>query len=148
MNINLVLIKTDGSRKIFPLPSSVTVIGRRDDCDLRIPLMNVSRRHCQLNYSDGVLRIRDLGSRNGTYLNGERVDEAEVRPGDSNKVGPLTFVFQIDGQPGDITQPSRAAQDLPQDSEATKDLSTDDFDTLAELNGLNDLDSLDNADSA
>ena len=61
MDVSLVLFKKDGSRKAFSLPSSVTVIGRRSDCDLYIPLMPISRRHCQLNHDEGVLKIRDLG---------------------------------------------------------------------------------------
>ena len=48
MDVNLVLFKKDGSQETFPMPSSITVIGRRDDCDLRIPLADVSRRHCEL----------------------------------------------------------------------------------------------------
>ena len=104
MDVNLVLFKKSGSQKIFPLPSSVTVIGRRRDCDLHIPVMSVSRRHCQLSYNEGVLKIRDLGSRNGTYLNSKLIDEAAVQAGDSIGIGPLTFVFQIDGRPQNLIQ--------------------------------------------
>ena len=105
MDVNLILFKTNGSQKVFPLPSSITVIGRRHDCDLCIPLMPVSRRHCQLSLNNETLKIRDLGSRNGTYLNGKRIDEATVQPGDYIKIGPLTFAFQINGQPKEIVPP-------------------------------------------
>jgi pSer/pThr/pTyr-binding forkhead associated (FHA) protein len=145
MNVNLVLLKKNGSHKFFSLPSSVTVIGRRHSCDLCIPLMSVSRRHCQLNYDDGVLKIRDLGSRNGTYLNGKRIDEAMIQVGDSIKIGPLTFVLQIDGQPQTIAEPDSAARSpSPQDVE-TEDIADEQLDTSA---GLDDLDSLDEAGSA
>ena len=146
MDVNLVLLKNDGSHKFFSLPSSVTVIGRRHSCDLCIPLMSVSKRHCQLNFDEGVLRIRDLGSRNGTYLNGKRIDEAVVQAGDSIKIGPLTFVLQIDGQPKDIAKPDLAARDLSRQDAATEDTTVDEqLDNFAELD---ELDSLEETGSA
>jgi len=110
MDVALVLFKKDGSRKVFPLLSNITVIGRRGDCDLHIPLMAVSRRHCQLNQNEDTLKIRDLGSRNGTYLNDERVDEATARAGDYLRIGPLVFMLQINSQPKEIVPPELAAQ--------------------------------------
>lgn len=145
MDINLVLLKKNGSHKFFPLPSSVTVIGRRHSCDLCIPLMSVSRRHCQLNYDDGVLKIRDLDSRNGTYLNGKRIDEAVIQAGDSIKIGPLTFVLQIDGQPQTIAEPDSAVRSSSRQDAATEDIVDEQLDNSAELD---DLDSLEETGSA
>ncbi len=106
MDVNLVLFKKDGSQKSFSLPSNVTVIGRRHDCDLHIPLMRVSRRHCQLNLNGETVKIRDLGSHNGTYLNGERIDgETPIKAGDYLQVGPLVFQLQIDGKPQKTAPP-------------------------------------------
>ncbi len=102
MDVNLILLKKNGSQRVIPMPSSVTVIGRQRNCDLRIPLMSVSKRHCQLSYSDGILKIRDLGSRNGISHNGKAVEEAEIAAGDSIEIGPLKFIFQIDGKPEKI----------------------------------------------
>jgi pSer/pThr/pTyr-binding forkhead associated (FHA) protein len=79
----------------------MTVIGRREDCDLRIPLGEVSRKHCRLIKDGDVVRLEDLGSSNGTYHNGQRVQEAVLTPGDNVQVGPVTFVVQIDGLPAD-----------------------------------------------
>ena len=111
MDVNLVLFKNDGSQKSFPLPSSLAVIGRRHDCDLCIPLMRVSRRHCQLDQNNETLKLRDLGSRNGTYLNGELIDgETTVRAGDYLQVGPLVFQLQIDGQPEQTVPPQDAGE--------------------------------------
>jgi pSer/pThr/pTyr-binding forkhead associated (FHA) protein len=145
MDINLVLLKKNGSHKFFPLPSSVTVIGRRHNCDLCIPLMSVSRKHCQLNYDDGVLKIRDLDSRNGTYLNGKRIDEAVIQAGDSVKIGPLTFILQIDGQPQTIAESDSTARSPSPKDAATEDIADEQLDTSAELD---DLDSLDETGSA
>jgi len=101
MDISLVLLKKNGSRKVFPLPSEITTIGRRRSCDLHIPLASVSKKHCQLHLDSGVLKLRDLGSRNGTNLNGKPVDEAVIQSGDSIEVGPLKFQVQIDNPPKD-----------------------------------------------
>ena len=97
MDVNLVLFKKDGTQKVFELSNGVTVIGRRPDCHLRVPIKLVSRRHCQLSHSEGELKIRDLDSLNGTFLNGKRVDEAVIQAGDRIKVGPITLTLQIDG---------------------------------------------------
>ena len=105
MDVNLILFKKDGSQKAFSLPSDATIIGRRHDCDLCIPLMVVSKRHCQLNQNKEAVKIRDLDSRNGTFLNGKRIDETMVKAGDYIRIGPLTFLLQIDGKPEKIIPP-------------------------------------------
>ncbi len=113
MDVNLILFKKNGSQKVITLPSKVTVIGRRKDCDLRIPLMPVSRRHCQLILNNETLKIRDLGSRNGTFLNGQRIEEASAKAGDNITIGPLTFAVQINGQPKEFAPPGPAAKAAP-----------------------------------
>jgi pSer/pThr/pTyr-binding forkhead associated (FHA) protein len=109
MKADLVLLKKDGTQQAFPLTSEVVVLGRRHDCDLQIPLPTVSRRHCQISSSDGTLRIRDLGSTAGTFLNEKRVNgEGTLNPGDQIRIGPLTFVCRIDGKPETIGSPKKA----------------------------------------
>ena len=60
-----------------------------------------------------ILTVRDLGSRNGTFVNGERVDETILEPGDKMQIGPLNFIVQIDGDPQD--------KDLPQTTHPAAD---------------------------
>ncbi len=110
MNVNLVLLKKNGVRKVFPLPSEVTTIGRRRCCDLHIPLMSVSKKHCQLHLDGSVLKLRDLASRNGTSLNGKPVSEAVIQPGDFIEVGPLRFQVQIESQTQDTTPSADSAR--------------------------------------
>jgi pSer/pThr/pTyr-binding forkhead associated (FHA) protein len=153
MDVNLILLKKNGVQKVFPLPSSVTIIGRRSNCDLHVPVTSVSRKHCQLNRDQGVLTIRDLGSRNGTYLNGKRVEEAGVKAGDYVRVGPLTFALQIDGEPESITASSDTKkppekESLPDDSRTTDLDMFDDLDDLDEADELDDFDPLADSDSA
>jgi len=114
MDVNLVLFKKNGTTRSFRLPSTVTVIGRRQESDLCIPLMVVSRRHCELNLEKGRLRLRDLGSRNGTYINGRRVDQSDVAPGDKIQIGPVTFAVQIDNQPAELSTPDSVILQPPE----------------------------------
>lgn len=101
MQAVLVMFRSDGERRSFSIARDMTVIGRREDCDLRIPLGEVSRKHCRLVRDGDTLKIEDLGSSNGTFLNARRVQEAMLSPGDSIQVGPVVFVLQIDGTPPD-----------------------------------------------
>jgi predicted component of type VI protein secretion system len=102
MQAVLVMFRSDGERRSFSITRDVTVIGRREDCDLRIPLGDISRKHARLIKEDGHLRLEDLGSSNGTHLNGQRIErDAVLQAGDSIQVGPVVFVLQVDGYPSD-----------------------------------------------
>ena len=101
--MKVVLVRfRDGERRDLLLPEAMTVVGRRPDCDLRIPARDVSRRHCELAVGENELRVKDLGSSNGTFVNGQRVAEKVLAPGDRLRVGPVVFVVQIDGKPKEI----------------------------------------------
>jgi predicted component of type VI protein secretion system len=101
MQVVLVMFRADGQRRSFSVVRESTVIGRREDCDLRIPLAEVSRKHCRLIRDDSSVRVEDMGSSNGTFHNEQRVQEATLSPGDTLRVGPVTFMIQIDGVPAD-----------------------------------------------
>jgi pSer/pThr/pTyr-binding forkhead associated (FHA) protein len=153
MDANLVLLSKKGKQRIIPLPSNVTIIGRRHNCDLRIPLDSISKRHCQIIQEDaGTLRLKDLGSRNGTFLNGKRIEEEAVKAGDQIKIGPILFAIQIDGQPETIAAPSEKKdqeQDLSEDTVTQEELddSLIDLEASGDLGALNDMDAaLDNLD--
>jgi hypothetical protein len=121
------MFRSDGERRSFSIMRDMTVIGRREDCDLRIPLSDVSRKHCRLVRDGETLRLEDLGSSNGTYCNGERVQEAVLAPGDTLQVGPVQFVLQIDGQPADDElAPSEGAAVAESPYEASDSATIDD----------------------
>jgi pSer/pThr/pTyr-binding forkhead associated (FHA) protein len=101
MQAVLVMFRADGERRSFSIARDMTVIGRREDCDLRIPLGDISRKHCRIVRDGDMLKLEDLGSSNGTFLNAHRVQEALLSPGDSIQVGPVVFVLQVDGEPED-----------------------------------------------
>ncbi|TMQ33572.1 MAG: FHA domain-containing protein [Planctomycetota bacterium] len=95
MDVRLVVKKGDATKKSVRLKTEETIVGRRQDCDLRIRSAEISRRHCLLSYHDGVLHVEDLDSVNGTYVNGTRVAGRQiVRPGDILEIGPLRFVAE------------------------------------------------------
>jgi pSer/pThr/pTyr-binding forkhead associated (FHA) protein len=101
MQVVLVMFTGDGERRSFSVARDITVVGRREDCDLRIPVGDVSRKHCRLVKEGDTIRLEDLGSSNGSYVNGHRVQEAVLKPGDWIQIGPVQFVIQIDGEPSD-----------------------------------------------
>jgi predicted component of type VI protein secretion system len=68
------------------------LIGRSSDAALKIPHESVSREHCRIYEFDGELAVRDLGSRNGTYVNGQPIDKPTfLSPGDELTIGGITF---------------------------------------------------------
>lgn len=139
MDLKLVMFKPNGQRKDFPLRGSVSVLGRGENCDLRVPLVSVSRRHCEITVSGDQVKVKDLASSNGTYVNNQRVNESLVKAGDRLVVGPVVFTVQIDGVPEEIkpirTRAERAAE--PEEDivalEANGGLDTEAFPTPAEV---------------
>jgi len=76
------LVEVHGST-IIDLEKDEVLIGRRDGCDMVIRNASVSAHHCQLQRSaDGKWFLKDLGSKNGTWVNGVRVTESELSIGD------------------------------------------------------------------
>lgn len=69
----------------------MTLIGRSEDCDVRVPHKSVSKLHCILVKTDGLLLLRDLGSTNGTRVNGRRVRRAALLPNDTLSVAAVTY---------------------------------------------------------
>jgi pSer/pThr/pTyr-binding forkhead associated (FHA) protein len=131
--MKVVLVKFKGDqRRDFALGPDKTVVGRATECTLRVPARDVSRRHCEIETAGGRVLVRDLGSSNGTFLNGKRITEAQLNPGDRLTVGPVTFVVQIDGKPAavrptDAAPPKADAAPLDLDSDLL-DLDDVDFD--------------------
>lgn len=104
MDVRLIMFKENGERKDFPLGEGITLIGRQDECDLRIPLSEISRKHAQLIVHEGAVTLRDMGSANGTYVNNRKISEKDLTPGDHIVIGPVVFTVQIDGQPEIVRQ--------------------------------------------
>ena len=102
MDLKLVMFKPNGQRKDFPVNKALTVIGRGENCELRVPLLSVSRRHCEVSLAESEVKVKDLASSNGTYVNNQRVNEHALKAGDRLVIGPIVFTVQIDGVPEEI----------------------------------------------
>src|SRR5262249_17737090 len=75
----------------IPLAREPILVGRHPHCDVRPRSIRVSRRHCCLTEVDGVVIVRDLGSTNGTSINGRRVEAGRLRPGDELAIAHLRY---------------------------------------------------------
>jgi len=149
MDINLVLFKKNGSHKAFPLTSDVTVIGRRHECDLYVPLPTVSRKHCQLSVNDQTLEIRDLNSTCGTFVNGRKVDgQTTLKAGDYIRIGPLTFLCQVNGKPEKITPPKKPAQPASMPQKKAAKPANDEEDSFGDLDASDSFLELGESDSS
>ncbi len=102
MQAALVFVKDGKIESEAALKPGRTVVGREEGCQIRIPVASVSRKHCELSDESGLLKIRDLDSSNGTFVNNKKVGEAELTPGDVLNIGGYTFVVKINGQPAEI----------------------------------------------
>ena len=98
MELKLILAKGEPRGKVISAGKDSLVIGRQDDCGLVISSSKVSRHHCRIDIGDNAASLTDLGSANGTFLNGRKITSAApLSPGDKVVVGPLGFVVEIDG---------------------------------------------------
>jgi pSer/pThr/pTyr-binding forkhead associated (FHA) protein len=82
---------TDGPSILVDKP--ILLFGRHEECDVSLHSKKVSRKHCVLAQVDGYLVVRDLGSTNGIRINGVRVREGRLLPGDELTIG--NFRYQI-----------------------------------------------------
>jgi pSer/pThr/pTyr-binding forkhead associated (FHA) protein len=84
---------TDGPSILIDKP--ILLFGRHEECDVQLNSKKVSRRHCCVAQVNDYLVVRDLGSTNGVRINGERVAEGKLVPGDELQIG--NFRYQVCG---------------------------------------------------
>jgi predicted component of type VI protein secretion system len=92
----------------IPLHRPVLLIGRHPECDIRIDLPKISRRHCCLALAYDRVLIRDLGSHNGLRVNGRPVEEARLHPGDEVAIGPFIYRLVMEAAPQSGPPPAGA----------------------------------------
>jgi predicted component of type VI protein secretion system len=106
MQVRLKILIGSNAGKEIKIPIPKCVIGRGDDCHLKPQSDAISRRHCEIITSDKEVVVRDLGSRNGTLVNGQRIaEETMLLSGDVLKVGPLEFEMVIEHTAAKLKRP-------------------------------------------
>jgi len=83
-----------GGGDAIPLLRPLLTLGRRESCDICMRFPNISGMHCELSYRDGYWFIRDLNSTNGIKVNGSRVLEKVLRPGDELTIGKRKYKIE------------------------------------------------------
>jgi predicted component of type VI protein secretion system len=111
MDYQLVVVRGRSATKTIPLPGTLATVGRQEGCQLRIVSAQVSRRHCLLYEQGGQLMVKDLGSANGTIVNGKKIDEPQaLAAGDVLTLGPVKLrVEKLGAAPTVAKAPSPAA---------------------------------------
>ena len=98
------------------LVKDITLIGRNDNCDVRFDTKSVSKLHCVLVVTDGLVLIRDLGSTNGTRVNGKRIRRGALLPNDHIAIA--TYRYRLKFGEGADPVDDRSGMDTPGDLDA------------------------------
>ncbi|HKB38970.1 MAG TPA: FHA domain-containing protein [Gemmataceae bacterium] len=73
------------------------LLGRHSEADIRLPLPDISRRHCRFIFTEGTWYVRDLKSLNGTYVNEQSIEHTPIFHGDTLRIGSFTFSVDLSG---------------------------------------------------
>ena len=92
----------------WPLVPGKITVGRESKCEITIKDPLVSRKHCEIDVFNGTARVKDLGSSNATFVNGDSIDTADLSPGDELSVGNAVFIVSRVGSEWDV-MPSAAS---------------------------------------
>lgn len=109
-----------GSPWAHELRPGLNKLGRNPTNDFRISAPSVSSFHAEIQVEQGTVRVRDLGSTNGTFINGEQVQEGSLSPGDTLRLGEVELALEEvlvtprrEVASGNTEQIARAAAELP-----------------------------------
>jgi len=116
-----VIIEAGGYEQEYVLREGVTVIGREPSCDIRFADPSLSRRHLECALQQGELIVRDLNSRNGTYLGSQRIEEAHIRPGFCLRAGAVRIRFEEEDIPAAQASAPLAEPNVPEDENFEED---------------------------
>lgn len=119
MHVKLKVLRGGSAGKEIAVRVPKFLIGRSEECHVRVNSDAISRRHCAITLEEDDVKIRDLGSRNGTYVNGVRIDGPQrIQMGDQLRVGPLEFLVtyakssEAVGKPSASGTPTSSSDDM------------------------------------
>src|SRR5437764_4069511 len=97
VSANFIVKGPNGVEKAFPMRSITVTIGRSDSCEIAVKDSSMSGKHAEISKINGEIRVKDLGSANGIWLNGERVDDVELFDGDVLRCGQTSIRVDVVG---------------------------------------------------
>jgi hypothetical protein len=97
VSANFIVKGPNGVEKAFPMRSITVTIGRSDQCEIAVKDSSMSGKHAEISKINGEIRVKDLGSANGIWLNGERVDDVELYDGDVLRCGQTSIRVDVVG---------------------------------------------------
>ena len=100
-----------GGGDSIPLLKKTLVVGRRESADVVLRFPTISGSHCELVVEEGIWVVRDLNSSNGTKVNGVRVSEQHVKPGDTLSFA--KYAFEVFYDPAELVRPMMPRVNLP-----------------------------------
>jgi hypothetical protein len=97
VSANFIVKGPSGVEKAYPMRSITVTIGRSDQCDIAVKDSSMSGKHAEISKISGEIRVKDMGSANGIWLNGERVDDVELYDGDVLRLGQTSIRIDVVG---------------------------------------------------
>jgi len=97
VSANFIVKGPSGVEKAYPMRAISVTIGRSDQCDIAVKDSSMSGRHAEISKINGEIRVKDMGSANGIWLNGERVDDVELFDGDVLRLGQTSIRVDVVG---------------------------------------------------
>jgi pSer/pThr/pTyr-binding forkhead associated (FHA) protein len=105
------LVPTEGGTPV-EINKDLVLVGRKEDCDIQLDHKSISKLHCVIVRTDGLLLLRDLGSTNGTRVNGQRVRRAALLPNDQLNIASLRFRVQFTSEEEGQADPEEFTQQM------------------------------------
>ena len=116
----LVLLSAGLTGQVHELKVDKTTIGRVEDNTFQIPEPSVSSHHCEILMRGSDVVVHDLNSTNGTFINGEKISESVLKPGQTLRLGQIEMRLEIEGAAATASAPVSASAPAPAPSPAKK----------------------------
>ena len=124
----LVVLSEGFNGRAYELKTEKTTVGRLDDNAFQVPDQSVSSHHCEIILRGSDVMVKDLGSTNGSYVNGKQVTEAALMPGQTLRLGQVELRFEAEGAAPAATPPATGKKVLEAAQSAPRGVKLDDLD--------------------